>query len=143
MKKKERQLHRIDMADTFIATAERFEHSAIFLHPNPDTVEETEHLVDLVRENTGDTYFLLRHGDATFLIPAGDGMLDFFYRLADEPDKVKLEAQSRVDQALARAEWLRKQNHGLDGFALCSDYCFNAGPFSAQPCSPNSSRLTS
>ena len=107
---KERQLHRIDMAESVIATAERYEHSAIFLHPNPDNVEETERLVDLVREKTGDRYFLMRHGDATFPIPAGDDMLDFVYRLADEPEKVKQEAQDRVDRALERAEQLSKQN---------------------------------
>ena len=37
MEEKERQLHRRDMADLYIATAERYEHSAIFLHPNPGT----------------------------------------------------------------------------------------------------------
>ncbi len=35
MEEKERQLHRADMADIYIATAERFEHSAIFLHAEP------------------------------------------------------------------------------------------------------------
>ena len=33
-----------------------------------------------------------------------------------------------VDQALARAERYRRHG-GLDGFALCSDYCLNTGPF--------------
>lgn len=28
-------MHREDMARLYIATAERFEHDAIFLHPNP------------------------------------------------------------------------------------------------------------
>jgi hypothetical protein len=28
------------MADIYIATAERYEHSAIFLHPNPGSEEE-------------------------------------------------------------------------------------------------------
>lgn len=128
MQESERRLHREDMADIYIATAERFEHSAIFLHPNPDTVEETMHLIDLVREKTGDRYFLMRHGDATFAIPSGDEMAGFAYRLADQPEKVKQEADERVNRALERAE--RLQKHGdLDGFALCADYCFNTGPF--------------
>lgn len=128
MQESERRLHREDMADIYIATAERFKHSAIFLHPNPDTVEETIHLIDLVREKTGDRYFLMRHGDATFAIPSGDEMAEFAYRLADEPKKVKQEADERVNRALERAE--RLQKHGsLDGFALCADYCFNTGPF--------------
>ncbi len=41
MEEKERELHRDEMADIYIATAERYDHSAIFIHPNPDTVEET------------------------------------------------------------------------------------------------------
>jgi uroporphyrinogen decarboxylase len=128
MEEKERQLHRQDMADLYIATAERFEHSAIFMHPNPDTVEETLHTIDLIREKSGDRYFLMRHGDATYSIPSGEELTKFVYRIADEPDKVKDEAQKRVDQALEKATRIQ-QHGGLDGFALCSDYCFNNGPF--------------
>jgi uroporphyrinogen decarboxylase len=128
MEEKERRLHRAEMADIYIQTAERFEHSAIFIHPNPDNVEETLHLVDLIREKTGDRYFLMRHGDATFSIPDGTHMQAFSYRMADEPEKLKAEAAERVDQALERAE-IYARHGGLDGFALCSDYCFNSGPF--------------
>ena len=128
MEEKERYLHRVDMADLYIATAERFEHDAIFLHPNPDTEEETAHLVNLIREKTGDRYFILRHGDATYSIPDGEHLAEFSYRLADEPEKVKAEAEARVRQALAWAERLQRHG-GLDGMGLCADYCFNSGPF--------------
>jgi len=84
--------------------------------------------VDLIREETGDRYFILRHGDATFSIPGGQQMLEFSCRLVDEPEQVKSEAAAWVDAALSRAERLRRHG-GLDGFALCSDYCFNSGPF--------------
>ncbi|GAB4445079.1 MAG: hypothetical protein Kow00120_14970 [Anaerolineae bacterium] len=124
----ERQRHRVDMAETYLMTAARYEHSAIFLHPNPDTVEETLRLVDVIRERSGDRYFLMRHGDATFSIPDGATMAAFAYRLADEPARVKAEAAAMVDDALARAEQYRRHG-GLDGFALCADYCFNTGPF--------------
>jgi uroporphyrinogen decarboxylase len=40
MEAKERQLHRQDMADLFIARAGRFGHNAIFVHPNPENFEE-------------------------------------------------------------------------------------------------------
>jgi uroporphyrinogen decarboxylase len=128
MEEKERRLHRAEMADIYIQTAERFEHSAIFIHPNPDNVEETLHLVNLIRNKTGDRYFLMRHGDATFSIPDGTHMQAFSYRMADEPEKLKAEAAERVDQTLRRAE-IYARHGGLDGFALCSDYCFNSGPF--------------
>jgi uroporphyrinogen decarboxylase len=128
MEEKERRLHREDMADLYIDTAERYEHNAIFLHPNPGTTEEALRLIDLIRERTGDRYFLMMHGDATFSIPGGDRMTEFAYRLVDDPDGLKREAEARVEGALARGEEIRRHG-GLDGFALCADYCFNTGPF--------------
>ncbi|MDA0322940.1 MAG: hypothetical protein O2923_09530 [Verrucomicrobia bacterium] len=128
MEEKERELHRRDMAGLFIDTARRFEHNAIFLHPNPGTLAETLRMIDLVRELSGDTYFLMLHGDATFGIPNGAQLEAFAYRLADDADGVKREAQQMVDNAVRRAEAI-SQHGGLDGFALCSDYCFNDGPF--------------
>ena len=128
MEEKERQLHRNDMADIFIATAERFEHNAIFIHVNPDSVEETLHMVDLIREKSGDRFFLMRHGDATFSVPDGTHMTDFAIRIAEERGKLKAEAEAMVDKAIREAEIYQKHG-GLDGFALCADYCFNTGPF--------------
>jgi uroporphyrinogen decarboxylase len=128
MEEHERDLHRRDMADLYVATAERYEHGAIFLHPNPDGEEETLRLVDLVRQRSGDRYFLMRHGDATFSIPDGTRMAEFVYRLADEPQKVHDEARRSVEGALRWGERLARHG-GLDGLALCCDYCFNTGPF--------------
>jgi len=128
MKEHERELHRRDMAAVYVATAERFDHSAILLHPNPGSEEETRRLIDLVGERSGGRYFLMLHGDATFGIPGGNRLAEFAFRLADEPERVRAEAAAQVDRALARAERLRAHG-GLDGFALCSDYCFNDGPF--------------
>ena len=128
MEEKERQLHRREMADLYLATAERYEHSAIFLHPNPDSFEETCRLIDLIRDRSGDGYFLMLHGDATFGIPNGDRMAEFAGRLVDEPARLKAEAAGMVARALERGE--RFARHGaLDGFALCADYCFNTAPF--------------
>ena len=128
MQERERQLHREDIAGIFIATAERFEHSAIFLHPNPGSFEETTRLIDIVRDKSGDRYFLMLHGDATYAIPDGQSMAGFSYRMADDPEGMKAEANEWVEGALAWAEKLRDHG-GLDGFALCSDYCLNTGPF--------------
>lgn len=128
MRENERRLHRNEMADIHIEIARRFEHDAIFLHPNPDSMEETLRLIDLVREKSGGEFFLMLHGDATYSIPDGDRMLDFSYRLADDPAGVRADAAKMVDIALKRAGAIR-ENGGLDGFALCSDYCMNNGPF--------------
>lgn len=128
MTEKERQLHREDMADLFIDIAEKYDHSAIFLHPNPWSFEETIRLIDIIREKTGNKYFLMIHGDATFSVPSGTQMEAFAYRIADEPEKLKQEANQMVENALRLAEKYAEHG-GLDGFALCSDYCFNTGPF--------------
>ncbi|MBU0476977.1 hypothetical protein KKC91_00195 [bacterium] len=121
MSEEERGFHRRDIADIYIKTAKRFQHSAILLHPNPRTEEETLILIDLVREKTGNKYFLMIHGDATFAIPSGDKMVEFSYRLNDESEKLKAEAERKVIDALEKAERIQKHG-GLDGFALCSDY---------------------
>ena len=131
MTETERQLHRLDMAHLYIDTAERFGHSAIFLHPhqelNVKTMEEIQRTVDLVRELSGDKYFLMCHGDATYGVPDGNSMLEFSYRMADEPEKLKADADRKVDEALAVQARMAKR--GMDGMALCTDYCLNVGPF--------------
>ena len=126
MSEKERILHRKEMGEIFVRTAETYGHSAIFVHPNPS--EETVNILNLVRKLSGDKYFLMIHGDATYGIPSGDEMMNYISRISDEPEAVKKEAEKTVENALKRAEMLKKKT-SLDGFALCSDYCFNSGPF--------------
>jgi uroporphyrinogen decarboxylase len=123
----ERELHRQDMAGIFVATAERYEHAAIFLHHPVSELAEYQRLVDIVRQETGDEYFLMKHGDATYSIPSGGDMMEWAAWLYEKPHEVQAEAQRRVDLALEQARKL--QGQGLDGFALCADYCFNTGPF--------------
>lgn len=128
MKPNERQLHREDIAGVYLSSADRFEYSAILFHPNPYTEDELIRLLDILRDKAGNKYFLMVHGDATLSIPPGEQMVAFSMRLADEPQQVKSECQQAVDHRLEFAERLAKHG-GLDGFALCSDYCFNSGPF--------------
>ena len=130
MSDRERDLHRRDIADLYVQTARRFEHSAIFFHPpggwssDDDILRTLEH----IREISGDEFFLMQHGDATYSIPDGGNMMQFVERLVDDPAGVKAEADRMVDDAIERAA--RFRSHGaLDGFALCADYCFNTGPF--------------
>lgn len=128
MKPNERQLHREDIANVYLSYAAYFEYSAILFHPNPYNEDELIRLLDILRDKSGDKYFLMVHGDATLSIPPGEQMTEFSMRLADEPQKVKRECQHAVNYWLGFAERLA-QHGGLDGFALCSDYCFNSGPF--------------
>jgi len=129
MSPREQQLHLEDIARVYLQTAEKYEHSAIFLHNFYDEREDKlMRLAETLRALAGDTYFLMAHGDATYGIPQGNDMVPFAERLADEPDKVCDEAARKVDNALARGERFKK--HGaLDGWALCADYCLNDAPF--------------
>lgn len=128
MSEAERKLHRREIARIFVDTAERYEHDAIFVHPNPGRADEQVRLLDEIREISGDKYFLMMHGDPTFAIPDGAGMEEMSLRMAEVPDEVDAQAVRYVDGAITHAELLKKYGV-LDGFALCSDYCFNTAPF--------------
>jgi len=120
-------------AQLYVDIGRRFDHSIIMVTsvpggrdewPAEDDVADT---VKIIRDKTGDEFFIVAHGDATYSIPNGTGMMEFSYRIVDDPEGLKVEAQTRVEQTIPRAEKLMKA--GLDGFALCADYAFNAGPF--------------
>lgn len=129
MSDSERNMHRRDIADLYISIAKEYDHSAIFPRVAvDDDFDELLRGLDLMREMSGDEYFLMRHGDATYPIPNGDEMLEFSYRMVDDPERLKNDADEKVNKALAYAEKLAKYEL-VDGFALCADYCLNTGPF--------------
>ncbi|HBG28088.1 MAG TPA: hypothetical protein DDX75_13445 [Phycisphaerales bacterium] len=132
MSESERRLHRYDIAEIHVQTARKYEHSAIFFHPpkgwTNNEIENVNAALDAIREISGDDYFLMLHGDATYEIPDGNKLMNFIEDIADDPQKVKDTAQKKVDMALKRAAEFKSYGM-LDGFGLCSDYCFNSGPF--------------
>ncbi len=128
MSEAEQALHRDEMARLYVQTAERYEHDAIFIHPNPNTLDETFRLIDDIRALSGDRYFIMMHGDATYAIPNGEEMLEWCAWLYDDIQRALDEGQRRVDAMLEKSAKLAAHG-GLDGFALCSDYCLNTGPF--------------
>jgi len=129
MSQTERKLHMEDMADLYIQTAKKYEHSAIFVHPNPGDFESTQWLLETIREKSGDEYFLMMHGDCTFGIPDGDHMVDFAVQMLEEPEVIHEKSKRMLEASIKQAEKLDQRGHLLDGFALCSDYCFNVNPF--------------
>lgn len=80
-----------------------------------------------LREHFGSTRLFGGHGDGTFAIPDGSDMYEFSYRLADEPEEVLAEAERMADAAIEANH--RQREAGLDVALLCSDYCYNSGPF--------------
>jgi len=131
MSETERELQRRDIAQTYVMTAQKYEHSAIFYHGGPGGDFDTEMMrqFELFNELAGGRqYFTMCHGDATYSLPDGDKMMEFVEQIAEQPQVLKDNAQRDVEKSLERAA--RLKSYGLlDGFALCSDYCFNSGPF--------------
>jgi len=81
----------------------------------------------IIRKLTGDKYMLTKHGDATFGVPDGNYMYEFAYRIADDPDGLKADAERMANGAIESNK--RAVDAGFDSFILCSDYCYNTGPF--------------
>jgi len=65
----------------------------------------------------------------THSIPDGEHMMDFSVMMYEEPEKLNDQSQRWMDANLEFARKLDDAGHLLDGFALCSDYCFNTAPF--------------
>lgn len=125
----EKSLHIEDMADLYIQTAKRYGHCAIFIHPNPDDFESTQWLLEAIREKSGDEYFIMMHGDPTLGIPSGDNMMEFAVNMYEAPEKLYEVSKRDLEHFVNLAQKLHDRGHLLDGFALCSDYCFNVNPF--------------
>lgn len=129
MSETEKKLHIDYTADTYIEIAEKYHHSAIYVHANPGDFDNLIRLLENIRKKTGDKYFLMMRGDCTFGIPTGNDMMEFSERMYEDEAGLKKEAQEMLDQRVAFLDKIAKYPHLMDGFALCSDYCFNANPF--------------
>ncbi|NCU25305.1 hypothetical protein EOM86_01130 [Candidatus Nomurabacteria bacterium] len=124
----EQKLHINDLADIYVETAKRYGHSAIMVHSGVSEYDFTRRTLERIREISGDEYFIMLHGDPTFSIPGGSSMLEFTAKLYEESEQLKSDAGRAVEDHIKWSE--RFAGSGLlDGFALCSDYCFNANPF--------------
>ncbi len=80
-----------------------------------------------IRQLVGDRFMLTTHGDGTFAIPDGQRLMEMVYWFADHPEDAKAKASEMADAAIARNKELVDAE--FDSFILCSDYCFNSGPF--------------
>lgn len=129
MTDRERKLHIDYWADTYIETAEKYHHSAIFVDTSPNDPETMIRLMETIREKSGDEYFITMHGDCTFSIPGGDNMMAFSERMYGDEEGLKQDALRMMESSIRYAEELSKHPGLLDGFTLCSDYCFNVNPF--------------
>ena len=133
MSPSEQKLQIDDIAQVYVDIAKKYGHSAIFVQNEPWDIfgdpENVRRVLEAIREKTGDEYFIMMHGDPTWAIPDGEHMMDFSEKMYDEPEALNEESEHRLESCLEFAEKLDGWGHLLDGFALCSDYCFNVNPF--------------
>lgn len=123
-KEKEKMFH--ENAQLFVDIAKRLDYNIIMDTRSPG-IEGVLENVRLIHQMVGDEYMLIVHGDATYGIPNGVNMTQFVADLYEKTDEMKRRADEMVDRTLERGK--RLLDGGVDGFALCSDYCLNTGPF--------------
>lgn len=123
-KEKEKALR--ETAEFILSVYTQLEYSII---PGPYGLPdlETAMLQRFLRDLMGNDRMIGYHGDGTFSIQDGNEMCEFAYAIADDPDSVKRQASKMADEAIERNK--RRQEDGVDVLLLCSDYCYNSGPF--------------
>lgn len=90
--------------------------------------EENSHeTARYINTKTNNEFLLAHHADGTFAIPDGNGLEQFVYWIYDEPEEGHKVAKKNARQAIEQNK--RNFDAGIHGFLLCSDYCFNSGPF--------------
>ena len=99
-------------AELYIMTARRYHHSAIFVHPNPGDFGNIVRLLEIIREKSGDEYFLMMHGEPTFSMPDGGSMMEFTERLYEDGDGLR-----SLRDGMARGA----------GFVFCTSNCAYTG----------------
>jgi len=123
---KEREATAEHNARLYIKIAQRYNYSIIFEN-FAGTNDHSIAIAKRIHGLAGDDYMIVRHGDATYSIPDGNTMEDFFVNLFEKKDEMIQRAANMVTNALEGNKMYL--DNGFDGFALCSDYCYNTGPF--------------
>ncbi len=88
---------------------------------------ETKLFIKYVKELADGRFMVHMHGDGTFSIPDGEEMYEFAYNLADDPEGMKEKAARMAQHAIERNKAAAEA--GIEVLILCSDYCYNTGPF--------------
>ncbi len=114
-----------DNAEFMIKVYSELGHSIIPIHYlSEEHIQDTARYINKVTNNG---FLLTTHGDGTFAIPDGNGLVEMIYWLYDEPEAGHEKARKDADAAIERNK--RMIDAGIESLILCSDYCFNDGPF--------------
>ena len=127
LSEKERDERLYKNAELMISVYSELEYSIINVAHFYFNYEDIKKTVRWIKELSGDKFLLIHHGDGTFAIPDGNDMFAFSYRIADDPEGVHAQAKKMAEDAV---EYNKKLfDLGIESFMLCSDYCYNSGPF--------------
>jgi len=121
----EQEIRLRENAHYILEVYRKLDHDAICVHYL--SFEHQRRTVELLREISGDEFAILVHGDGTFAIPDGNGMEEMAIMMYEDPDALVALAEKNALEAMERNSLMMQS--GVDGFILCSDYCFNRGPF--------------
>jgi len=113
-------------AKLWLTIAERFDWSILTgLHWLP--VDAQVESFGIVRELSGRKYMLSVLMDGTMAIPAGNEMMNVAVRMSEDADALLDELDTRVTRAIEAMRTLI--GAGAEIVIMCSDYCFNSGPY--------------
>jgi len=88
---------------------------------------DLKYLIKKILELSKGKIMLGYHADGTFALPDGNAMYEFAYRIADDPENIHQEAKKMAEDAIKRNAIL--MDAGVEVGLMCSDYCYNTGPF--------------
>lgn len=129
----ERERRLCELADDIVTVYDKLDYAII---PGPYHIggfekgEISPNLKMLQREilkRVNGTRMIGYHGDGTYSVPDGEAMFEFAYQLADNPAAVHENARKMAEDAIERNK--RLADNGVEVLLLCSDYCYNSGPF--------------
>ncbi len=130
-KDKERRL--LELVDDIVYVYDRLDYAIIPGPYNVGWVEdgivspEKRFIHREIKKRIGNNRMIGFHGDGTFSIPDGNDMYEFAYAIADDPEGVHAKAKKLMEDAIERNKNLAES--GVEVLLLCSDYCYNSGPF--------------
>jgi len=120
-------------AALYVRVCRHYDLSFMNLNWHPGTRDHDAALRDyiaIIHDLAPGELLIIVHGDATLSLPDGTHMNELVFRMTDDRENFLRELGESVDRALESCA--RAVEAGVDGFALCADYCYNSGPW----CSP-------
>jgi len=127
---KERDRLLRENAEHWVAICERLDYCILTGLHWLDVADQIESF-RLVRQLVGDRYMLSAFVDGTAGIPNGASMLDQACRMADQPEAVLADHGRWARDAAEVGK--RLIGAGAEVVFMCSDYCFNDGPWLSPP----------